>query len=70
MYEAEVKIVAGAFGNDGLTTSGCGSTGTTGVYCPIGSHFELYCPMGFYQPDQNKGKCDECTAGNFCMVGT
>lgn len=61
---------AGKFGDDGLTTSGCGSGANTGVYCPLGSQYELFCPMGYYQPNQNRGSCFECPAGSYCMDGT
>jgi len=69
-YELTVKVDAGLYGDDGLTTASCGGAGATGVYCPIGSQFELYCPMGFYQGSQGRGYCAECPAGSYCMTGS
>lgn len=63
------KVPAGKFGENGLATTGCGTTGSTGVYCPVASQFELICPMGFYQPNKNRGNCFECPQGGFCMDG-
>lgn len=59
---------AGTYCSDGLTQNNCGAT-QTGVYCPLGSHFELYCPMGYYQTNAARGYCFECPAGSFCMNG-
>jgi len=59
---------SGTFCSDGINTTGCAAS-LAGQYCPLGSHFELLCPMGFYQSNQNRGNCLECTAGSYCMVG-
>lgn len=38
-------------------------------YCPRGSSAALKCRTGFYQPQQNQGKCLECPSGSYCKDG-
>merc|ERR1712157_49608 len=68
------KCAAGTYGGGGTfdggqnACSGC-ALSTSGVHCPLASHFEMVCPMGYYQSNQNRGYCNECPAGSFCMNG-
>lgn len=54
---------------DGINELICGS-GTSGYFCPIESHEEIRCPIGYYQTTSQRGYCNECPAGKYCMDGT